>query len=96
MQGLPASETLLQWIQILQEQDPVCTKLAAYCAKGWPEIRKLSKDLQSYGSVAGEMTVQNNILMHGSRLVIPPPLCGEIVEKIHVGHQVIEKCQLRA
>ena len=96
VQGLPASPTLLQRITLLQEQDPVCRKMTSYSKSDWPERNKLSKDLQPYWPVHAELSVQQGLLMRGSRLVIPPALRGEILSKIHAGHLGLEKCQLRA
>ena len=96
VEGLPASPTLLQRIQDQQQQDPTCSSLIEYTTSGWPEPSKLSRDTQPYYTVAGELTVNDNLLMRGSRIVIPTNLREELLGKIHAGHLGIQKCLLRA
>ena len=45
---------------------------------------------------AGEITVQNGLLLRGSRIIVPATLRHEILEKIHTGHLGIVKCRARA
>ena len=45
-----------------------------------------------YVTVASELSVANDLLLRGSRLVIPPKLRTDILTKIHTGHQGITKC----
>ena len=43
----------------------------------------------------GELTVVQNILLKGTRIVIPSSMRLEILEKIHEGHLGIAKCRER-
>ena len=40
--------------------------------------------------------MQNELLMRGSRIIIPPPLRSDILERLHTGHLGISKCRERA
>ena len=42
-----------------------------------------------------ELTVSDNLLLHRRRIVIPSSLQHETLEKIHHGHQGIQRCRLR-
>ena len=43
-----------------------------------------------------ELSLHNDLLLRGNRVVIPANLKQEILHKLHVGHQGIVKCRLRA
>ena len=36
--------------------------------------------------------MQNELLMQGSKIIIPPPLRSDILETLHTGHLGISKC----
>eukprot|EP00057_Strongylocentrotus_purpuratus_P007993 XP_011662467.1 PREDICTED: uncharacterized protein K02A2.6-like [Strongylocentrotus purpuratus] len=65
--------------------------------EGWPEERrKLDKSLIKYWPYRDEMSIEDGIILKGSRIVIPKCLTKEYLNKLHEGHQGIIKCQLRA
>ena len=43
-----------------------------------------------------DISVQDGILLLGSRVIVPESLRGNILQQIHEGHLGIEKCKLRA
>lgn len=94
--GLPASDTRLQQIIEAQEEDPVCRQIKTYCSKGWPDKHSVNDAMKPYWSSRGELTVVQNILLKGTRIVIPSSMRLEILDKIHEGHQGIVKCRERA
>ena len=91
--SLPASDTKLPQIREAQEEDPVCKEIKEYCYQGWPEKHALRDAIKPYWAERGELTVAQNILLKGSRLVIPSSMRLEILDKIHEGHQGIAKCR---
>ena len=96
IQGLPATEKRLQQIQQAQKQDAVCCKLIKYCQEGWPRRNLVPGPIKPYVHVAAELTVQNDLLLGGNRIVIPVSLQPEILEKLHSAHQGVHKCRQRA
>ena len=96
LQSLPATEKRLQQIQQAQKEDAVCCKLIKYCLEGWPDKNLLPGPIKPYIHVAAELTVQNDLLLRGSRIVIPVSLQIEILDKLHSAHQGIHKCRQRA
>ena len=91
--GLPVSDTRLQQIIEAQEEDPVCRQIKTYCSEGWPAKHSVNDAMKRYWSTRGELTVVQNILLKGTRIVIPSSMRLEILEKIHEGHQGIAKCR---
>ena len=96
LQGLPATKKRLQQIQQAQKEDDVCCKLIKYCQEGWPENNLVPGPVKPYIHVSGELIVQNDLLLRGSRIVIPISLQLDMLEKLYSAHQGIHKCQQRA
>ena len=94
--SLPASDTRLQQIIEAQEEDPVCRQIKTYCSEGWPDKHSVNDAMKPYWSSRGELTVVQNILLKGTRIVIPSSMRLQILDKIHEGHQGIAKCRERA
>ena len=67
-----------------------------FCQTGWPKAKQLSPEMRKYFPMAAEFTVENNLLLRGNRIVIPPPLRQSLLSHIHDGHQGITKCRERA
>ena len=95
-ESLPISEERLRQIAKLQEKDPVCQQLKQYCLKGWPVGNRVPSAAKPFQPVSSELTVQDGLLMRSNRIVIPNEQRREILDKIHAGHQGIDKCRKRA
>ena len=70
--------------------------LPTLCSEGWPEKHHLHCSLQPYWQYRAEITVQKGILMKDDRVIIPSALRLDVLDKIHTGHQGIQKCCKRA
>ena len=55
----------------------------------------LKGPVKLYTPIAAELTVQNGLLLKGSRLVIPASMRLDMSVKLHAGHQGIVKCRVR-
>ena len=96
VQSLPATEKQLDRIKRHQEEDEECLQAAEYTRSGWPSKQSLYGAMKHYHSVATELSVENGLLMRGSRVVIPAALRLEMLDRVHTGHQGISKCRERA
>jgi hypothetical protein len=83
MEHLPATQQRLQEIRRCQESDEVCQQITEFCQSGWPEKNSLSAAVKPYFPVSAELTVHNGLLLRGGRIVIPPPLRKELLNRIH-------------
>ena len=71
--------------------------LAQTVTQGWPEKRHQVQPLiREYWAIRDDVSVENGVLMAGSRIIIPRTMQQEILTKIHQGHLGMEKCKLRA
>ena len=94
---LPASKDYLKRYSQAQADDALCTKLKQYCLNGWPSRNLVKGELLCYWpwDVHNELTFCDGLLLYESRIVVPKSLQQETLQKIHQGHQGIEKCRLR-
>lgn len=83
-------------IKELQQQDKACQLVSEYCYSSWPDNRTAPRVVRSFLPLAAQFSIENGIPMRGSRIVIPPPLQKEILDKLHNGHQGITRCRDRA
>ena len=81
--NLPATSGRLKQIQEAQEEDRTCKEVITHTKKGWPKKGTLDPDLIPFWQARANLTVdQNNLLLHGNRVVIPKRLQQETVHKI--------------
>ena len=91
------STDILERIRTNTGADPelVAAKEQAY--KGWPSVIKdVPQILKPYWSYRDEITIEDGIIMKGSRIIIPRIMQSEIVAKLHAPHQGTVKTKLRA
>ena len=78
-----------------QEKDDICNLLTQFSLHGWPHTSTLSQEMKTYLPFAQDITVFQGLLLKDDRLVIPKSLRREMLERVHVGHLGIRKCQER-
>ena len=88
------TEKTLEVVRSYQKNDVVCKHIVAYCRDGWP--CKVPDLLKPYYSIAGELSIRDDLLVRGSRIVIPANMRADVLAKLHAGHQGISKSRLRA
>ena len=96
IQGLPASDKLLEEIRQHQEEEEACKQVKTYCKEGWPTRQEVPGAVLPFYSVSAEMSVENDLLLRGRRIVIPSCMRLSMLDKLHTGHQGITKCRERA
>ena len=95
MASLPADQDRLNSYSKAQTEDNICSKLIEYCTSGWPTRNELPRELKDYWRYCGELTVSGNLLLYNSRIVIPTTMRQQTLQKIHHGHQGIQRCRMR-
>ena len=95
--SLPASPARLQQIREEDAHDFNMSKLKEMVYKGWPDKReKCPKALHDFWYFRDELTIEDELILKGDRIIIPPSLRQEMFQIIHQGHLGQEKCLLRA
>ena len=93
---LPATAQRLSQYRDEQLKDPVCALVAEYCRTSWPAKQTVKPELIPYWKVRGSLTMHDGLLLYDDRIVVPQSLWEETLQRVHEGHQGIERCRLRA
>lgn len=91
------SKDKMSQLQEQTRQDEELHLLSETIVGGWPDDpKRLPKCIRHYWSCRDELSVDDGFVIKGDRIIIPVTMRNETLEKIHAGHQGVNKCQLRA
>ena len=94
---LCARSDSLQQIRIAAQEDDELVQLKHTITQGWPStIKEVPSALQSYWTFREEITIEDGIILKGTRIVIPAKKREAILKLIHEGHLGLNKCKLHA
>ncbi|CAM1291118.1 Uncharacterised protein at_DN1466 [Pycnogonum litorale] len=94
--SLPFSETKLKQFNSAIESDEEMTQLKQMILNGWPEqISEVPNSMTKYWNFREELAVEDDIILKGSKVIIPKSWQSELLSRIH-GHLGVEKCINRA
>jgi len=92
--SIPASDQRLEQIRKITEKDDLCKKIIEFCTNGLP--KHVDYNLISYFHKSANISYRSELLLNGSCILILSALQREMLNKIHAGHQGINKCRGRA
>ena len=94
---LPVTESKLEEIKRATAEDQSMSTLSETIKYGWPETKgETPVSIHAYWDVRDELSELNGVVLRGERIVIPPSMRKEMLERIHQGHMGIEKSKRRA
>ena len=97
LQTLPISNTKLHQLKEETKKDPHLQKLASVIVTGWPETKKeVPEKCLPYWNYRDELSVCNDIIFKGEKVIIPNSMQQEMLRNIHSSHLGVEKCKRRA
>ena len=65
--------------------------------QGWPKtIKEVLIEVQKYWTFHEELTIEDGLILKGTRIIIPDKKREEILKLIHKGHLGLNKCKIRA
>ena len=65
--------------------------------QGWPKtIKQVPPELQPYWTFREELTIEDGLILKGTRIVILSQQCQAILIQIHKGHLGLNKCKFSA
>ena len=97
MVTLPASDERLDEIRRELKKDDTLKVVMRYVQEGWPVNRqRLYGPVRKYWSEKSNLSVHNDLLLRGRRLVIPEVLRPNILRYLHDAHQGIAKTRENA
>ncbi|PFX23411.1 Transposon Ty3-I Gag-Pol polyprotein [Stylophora pistillata] len=85
-ESLPVALTVKQ-VGLASDSDPELASLRQYILSGdWSQCK-----MTAYVCVEDELCVLSKLVLHGTRIVVPKALWGEVLHLAHEGHQGIVK-----
>lgn len=70
-------------------------QVTTYVATSWPAHKTLSSELQPFFLVRGELSVVDNLLLRGERIVVPWSLTPQVIAAVHEAHPGIVRTKAR-
>ena len=79
-------------------KDPVLSRVREYILRGWPEKSNIDPDLQAYYCRRDELSVDDDIILWGRRVVIPQAseIRTQLMSELHATHPGIVKMKALA
>ena len=94
---LAVSDTKMSQIGRETDKDETLKILKSVILEGWPENRsQLHTKVQDFWNYRDELSVYDDIIYKGERIVIPSSMRSEMLDRIHESHLGIEKSRSRA
>ena len=90
METLQSSPVSVEEIRTWTKEDPVLSKVKGLLINGWKGDDG-SQDLRPCRQRQEELSLQDNCILWGCRVIIPKPGQRFILEELHSGHQGISK-----
>nr|XP_006819254.1 PREDICTED: uncharacterized protein K02A2.6-like [Saccoglossus kowalevskii] len=97
MSNLPVSDEKLQIIKDETTKDVSLKHLTSVLMNGWPKNKsQLHVSIKEYWKHQDELTIMDEVIFKGERILIPHSLRQEMLKLVHIGHMGIEKSKQRA
>ena len=78
-------------------QDPTMNLLKNTIYNGWSPYRKqCPQELWEFWNFRCDLTLEDGLVLKGSRIIVPASMRNQVLQAIHLGHQGENKCILRA
>lgn len=91
------SEDMLKKLTDATAKDSSLQILIKTQKTGWPKHRKqLDRSIQQYWSVRHTIAVQDGILLMSDRILIPESMRSEMLQKLHISHQGMQRTKAHA
>ena len=94
-QQLLAKSDSLHQLSLSMQADDELALLKHTIMQGWPKpIKQVPPVLQPFWTFREELTVEDGLILKGTRIVIPTKQKEAILKLIHKGHLGLNKCKL--
>ena len=94
---LSARSDSLSQIRVTTQEDDKLVLLKHTISQGWPNnIKEVPSELQPYWTFREELTIEDGLILKGTRTVVPDKKHESILKPIHEVHLGLNKCKLCA
>lgn len=84
------SNWILDWFKIKKatRSDPIISKIVDYVSNdNWPNDSNKNSNILPYYKRKNELTIEQNVLMWGYRVIIPAKFRNKLLDQLHESHQ---------
>ena len=92
MESMEISPITVKQIKVLTDQDPVLATVRRFVKQDWPKSVQL--EFRPYHSRKLELSIQEDCVLWGSRIVVPKPEREKLLSLLHEGHPGISKMKV--
>lgn len=93
----PVSPSKLEWIKQETSTDRDLLVVSKLVTHGWPKhVGSVPVQAKAYHQWGNSLSTSKGLLLYGDRIVLPHSMRGDILHRLHDGHQGITKCRERA
>jgi len=93
MEALPVTS---EQLRNATRKDPVLSRVVDYTERGWLPAHQLPKVLRPYSNCRNEITLVNDCVMWGDRVIVPKKLQDLILLELHRSHPGIGRMKALA
>ena len=94
---LKARSDSLHNLQLATQDDEKLAILKHVIQKRWPKtVKEVPSEIQPYWTFHEELTVEDGLVLKGTRIIIPDKKREDILKLIHKGHLGLSKRKMRA
>ena len=87
----------LNQLRVATQEDDVLVLLKQVITQGWPSnVKEVPKELQPYWTLREELTIEDGLILKGTRIVIRSKKHEVVLKLNHEGHLGLSKCKLHA
>ena len=88
-------EVVQAFVDGVRQYSVPASKVCQYYESEWPDKKFIPPVLIPYYQARESLTVCNDLLLFNERIVVPEALRTETLQRVHSGHQGVEKCRAR-
>ena len=94
---LPSRSDSFQQLRVATQADDELAILKHTIMQGWSKtIKQVPPELQPYWTFREELTIEDGLILKGTRIVMPNKQHQAILKQLYKGHLGLNKCKLRA
>ena len=93
--SLPLTDCMHEKVKSATTADATLQKVITFSNTDWPNISKLTSDLQAYWHSRDQITVSDGLVLCNARIVIQESMRQTTLEALHVGHLGVENADQR-
>jgi len=75
-------------VKLWTQRDPVMSQVLHFILNGWPQ--QITSELKPFHNRCTELSVEDNCILWGNQVVIPPQGRQQLLDEIHLAHPGIE------